>query len=199
MWSDWLDVSDCGFCLSALWCPLSVPPMLLGFLLPWMWGISSQLLQQSTAPAPYLGCRVALLGCTPVPSQLPCFLGRASGVAQWWRIHLPMQETQVWSLGLEDSLEKEMATHSSIHAWKSPWLEDLANCSPRDCKELHMSSLDTQRKDGYLKEQPSWSTGLRITLALSKDGNSTLFIINKTQQSWKDVTPISTLYCIVSK
>ena len=32
-----------------------------------------------------------------------------SQVAQWWRIHLPMQETQVLSLGQEDPLEKEMA------------------------------------------------------------------------------------------
>ena len=36
-----------GFSLSALWCPLSVPTILLGFLLPWTWGISSQLLQQN--------------------------------------------------------------------------------------------------------------------------------------------------------
>ena len=34
-----------------------------------------------------------------------------------------MQETWVWSLGLEDSLEKEMATHSSILAWRIPWTE----------------------------------------------------------------------------
>ena len=35
-----------------------------------------------------------------------------------------MQETQVRSLGQEDPLEKEMATHSSIPAWRSPWTED---------------------------------------------------------------------------
>ena len=35
-----------------------------------------------------------------------------------------MQETQVRSLGQEDPLEKEMATHSSILAWKIPWTED---------------------------------------------------------------------------
>ena len=35
-----------------------------------------------------------------------------------------MQETQVWSLGREDLLEKEMATHSSILAWEIPWTED---------------------------------------------------------------------------
>ena len=34
-----------------------------------------------------------------------------------------MQETQLRSLGWEDPLEKEMATHSSILAWKIPWME----------------------------------------------------------------------------
>ena len=39
--------------------------------------------------------------------------------------HLPtMWETRVRFLGLEDSLEKEMATHSSILAWKIPWTEE---------------------------------------------------------------------------
>ena len=35
-----------------------------------------------------------------------------------------MQETQVWSLGLEDPLAWEMTTHSSILAWKIPWTEE---------------------------------------------------------------------------
>ena len=34
-------------------------------------------------------------------------------------------ETQVQSLGQEDPLEKEMATHSSILAWRIPWTEEL--------------------------------------------------------------------------
>ena len=34
-----------------------------------------------------------------------------------------LQETWVQSLGQEDSLEKEMATHSSILAWRIPWTE----------------------------------------------------------------------------
>jgi len=34
------------------------------------------------------------------------------------------QETRVWSLDQEDPLEKEMATHSSILAWKIPWTEE---------------------------------------------------------------------------
>ena len=35
-----------------------------------------------------------------------------------------MQETQVRSLGGEDPLEKELATHSSILAWEIPWTEE---------------------------------------------------------------------------
>ena len=35
-----------------------------------------------------------------------------------------MQETWVQSLGREDPLEKEMATHSSTLAWKTPWIEE---------------------------------------------------------------------------
>ena len=39
--------------------------------------------------------------------------------------HLPtMQETRVQYLGLEDPLEKEMATHSSTLAWEIPWTEE---------------------------------------------------------------------------
>jgi len=39
------------------------------------------------------------------------------------RTHLPVQEMQVQSLGQEDPLEKEMATHSSTLAWRIPWTE----------------------------------------------------------------------------
>ena len=48
-----------GFSVSALWCPLVTPTVSLGFLLPWTWGISSRLLQQSAATAPYLGWGVS--------------------------------------------------------------------------------------------------------------------------------------------
>ena len=40
-------------------CPLATPTILLGFLLPWAWGISARLLQQSAAIAPYLGWGVS--------------------------------------------------------------------------------------------------------------------------------------------
>ena len=50
-----------------------------------------------------------------------------------------MQETQVQSLGWEDPLDKEMATHSSILAWRIPQSEEPASYNPWDCKEFDMT------------------------------------------------------------
>ena len=46
-----------------------------------------------------------------------------------------MQETQVRSLGREDPLEEEMATHSSIPAWEIPWTKGLVSYNPWGHKE----------------------------------------------------------------
>ena len=49
--------------------------------------------------------------------------------------YLPaMWETQVGSLGWEDPLEKGLATHSSILAWRIPWTEEPGGHSPWGCK-----------------------------------------------------------------
>ena len=47
-----------------------------------------------------------------------------------------LQETWVQSLGWEDALEKEMATHSSILAWRIPWTEE--------CGGLHSMGLQSR-------------------------------------------------------
>ena len=50
--------------------------------------------------------------------------------------HLPaMRETWVQSLGREDALEKEMATHCSTFDWKIPWMEEPVGCSGWGRKE----------------------------------------------------------------
>ena len=49
---------------------------------------------------------------------------RASWVAQMVRNLPAMQETRVQSLGQADPLEKGIATHSSILAWRIPWTEE---------------------------------------------------------------------------
>ena len=51
-----------------------------------------------------------------------------------------MQETHVQSQGQEDTLGKGMATHSSILAWRIPWIEEPVRLySPWGCKESDMS------------------------------------------------------------
>ena len=72
----------------------------------------------------------------------------------WWlrrQKHLPtMRETWVWSLDQEDSLEKEMATHSGTLAWKIPWMEELGG----------LQSMGSQRVGHY------WATSLSLFLWL---------------------------------
>ena len=71
-------------------------------------------------------------------------------VAQRFK-HLPvMWETQVRSLGQEDPLEKEMATHSSILAWRIPWTEEPGG----------LQSMGSQRV-GH-----DWATSLHFTSPL---------------------------------
>ena len=63
---------------------------------------------------------------TKNPTQLAASLVNlgASLVAQMLKHLLAMQETQVQSLSQEDPLEKEMATCTSILAWRIPWTEE---------------------------------------------------------------------------
>ena len=56
------------------------------------------------------------------------------------------QEKQVWSLGQEDFLKKEMATHYIILAWKIPWTEEPGG--------LQSMGLQRVRQDLVTKQQP---------------------------------------------
>jgi len=49
----------------------------------------------------------------------------------------PLQETQVVSLSWEDPLEKEMATHTSVLAWKIPWTKESEGYSAWSCRAGH--------------------------------------------------------------
>jgi len=60
----------------------------------------------------------------------------ASLVAQLVKNLPAVQETQVWSLGQKDPPEKEMATESSILAWKIPWTEEPGGLQSTGCKGL---------------------------------------------------------------
>ena len=54
------------------------------------------------------------------------------------------QETWVRSLGWEDPLDKEMSTHSSILAWRSPWTEEPVGYSPKGCKRVGYNLVTKQ-------------------------------------------------------
>ena len=82
----------------------------------------------------------------------------ASLVAQTVKRLSTMWETWVWSLGWEDSLEKEMATHTSTLALKIPWKEELgAGYYPWGCKE----SGTTEQLHFHF---PWWSSDWEFTL-----------------------------------
>ena len=63
---------------------------------------------------------------------------RASLVAQLVKNLPAVQETRVRFQGLEDPLEKEMATHSSILAWRIPWIEE-----PGGLQSMGLQESDT--------------------------------------------------------
>ena len=66
----------------------------------------------------------------PGPYMVSLFDAIFPLVAQRLKRLSAMRETWVWSLGQEDSLEKEMAIHSSILAWRIPWTEEPVGYSP---------------------------------------------------------------------
>ena len=73
------------------------------------------------------------------------------------RIHLPMQDMQIQSLGQEDPLEEEMATRSSILAWRIPWTEEpggLQSMGPRREKDMTEHAC-TAAQEGSLFSTPS--------------------------------------------
>ena len=65
-----------------------------------------------------------------------------------------MRETWVWSLDREDPLEKEMATHSSVLAWRIPWTEEPGGL----------------QSTGSQKVRHNWATSLSLSLLLCRWG-----------------------------
>ena len=74
-------------------------------------------------------------------------------------IYLPVQEMRVQFLGWEDPLEKKMATHSSILAWRIPWTEEpsgLQSTGPQrvghDLAIEHANHLTSALVSSYVKQ-----------------------------------------------
>ena len=58
-----------------------------------------------------------------------------------------MKETQVQSMGQEDPLEEEMATHSSTVAWRSPWMEDPGGLQSMGSQRVRHDSVAKQQQN----------------------------------------------------
>ena len=72
----------------------------------------------------------------------------ASLVAQTVKRLPTMRETRVRSLGREDPVEKKMATHSSILAWKIPWTEDPGRLQSMGSQKDTTEQLNNKNKCG---------------------------------------------------
>ena len=73
-----------------------------------------------------------------------------------------MQETWVQSLGWEDTLKQEMATHSSILAWRIPWTEEPAGYSPKGHKEL----ATTKQLNTFTFNKDIWTAQVNVAIIL---------------------------------
>ena len=79
------------------------------------------------------------------------------GLSCWFsikkkKICLPVQERWVWSLGREDPLEKEMATHSSTLAWRIPWTMEPGR----------LQSLDSKKSWTWLSKQTTVTNAISL-------------------------------------
>ena len=84
----------------------------------------------------------------------------ASLVAQILK-HLPVTwETQVWSLGQEDPLEKKMATHSSILAWRIWWREEPGRLQSMESQKV---GQDWATSLHFMQMSNSWIQNLQLT------------------------------------
>ena len=105
---------------------------------------------------PCYGMKLKIAQLSPYPLLCICLPDRRLPWWLRWQKRLPtMQEIWVRFLGWEDPLEKEMATQSSILAWKIPWTEEAGR--------LQSTGLQRVRHD--------WVTSLSLSLSCIGEGN----------------------------
>ena len=83
-------------------------------------------------------------------------------VAQLVKNPLAMQEPWVWSLGWEDPLEKVLATHSTVLAWRIPWTEEPGGLQSMGSQRVRHDWVTEHTHIGVQREQKSlvfWKQG----------------------------------------
>ena len=86
-------------------------------------------------------------------------------VAQWGKNPLAVQETCVWSLDWEDPLEKEVATHYSVLAWRSPWTEEPGGLQSKVLQRVGHDWSDL----ACMQETPGPAAGIQIVKVGMRD------------------------------
>ena len=112
------------------------------------------------------------------------------GVSVVKKICLPMQETRVWSLGQEDSLEAGMATHSSILAWRIPWTEEPGGLQSIELQRVrhnwsnlgHMHACLRTDHPGLTFSGTQWALSMYSALFVFLEFFFSLFLIGRL--SW---------------
>ena len=169
-------------------CPQSLPAsgsFPISQLFPW--GGQSIGVSDSTSVLPMNTQDWSPLGCMWILYQLSHQGSPSAKKAECQRIdaqrlrHLPaMWETQVQSLGWEDPLEKEMATHSSILTWRIPWMKQPGR----------LQSTGSQRVGHYwatslhFRNWCFWTVVLEKTLESPLDCKEIQPVHPKRDQSW---------------
>ena len=107
-----------------------------------------------------------------VDSQHPCIWCRAFLVAQTVKNLPAFQESWIWSLSQEDPLEKGMAIHSSILAWRIQWTEESSGLQSVELQRVgHDKQLTHTHKPTHTHmyivwPPPSWNDFLSFFLAV---------------------------------
>ena len=112
-----------------------------------------------------------------------------------------MQETQVWSMGLEDPLEKGLATHSSIPSWRIPWTEESGGLQSTESQRIgHDWSINTftvfilkaWRMCLYITQYQIWSIfWIDYHDIEQRPMNGSLVIKDEEAQTKRDHSPLS--------
>ena len=93
------------------------------------------------------------------------------------RKNLPAtQETRVLSLGWEDPLEKEMATHSSILAWRIPWTEEPGGLQSVGLQRVRHNQATNTNFTAYLMNEMIWKFLIQV---ISEKKSQSGFLISK--------------------
>ena len=89
-----------------------------------------------------------------------------------------MQKTQVQSLGWEDPLEKEMATHSSILAWEIPWTKELGRLQSTGLQKVRHNLVTQQQQKPIDIDTPEWNFMLEIFYFLFSNIVTTTYMLS---------------------